>query len=445
MKAMTKSWSLLTTTCVGLALMFICAGCGGGGGLTPKYTVPDAELPVTGPSVAGSERLDRNVTALLKKWNVPGISVAIVKDGKLVLAKGYGYSDLEAKIPMQPDTMFRIGSTSKTLTAVAVLQLVEQGKLSLDAKFLDVLTDYSVTASGDPRLRIITIRMLLQHSGGWDRDVSGDPCSNQIEIAKELGVPSPASCADTIRYMMGRPLDFTPGTKWAYSNLGYCILGRVIEKVSGEKYDAYVNAHILKPAGIGDMYIGTSRQGRQGPRETKYYDYPGAPLVNSVFAGEGKVPLQYGGIEVQDSNGAWIGSPVDLVRFMSALDGSRTSSPLSPASIAEMTANPLIPGTGGSTWYGFGLFVGPSPDRWCHGGSLPGGQTQLCRDSNGYTYAILSNSRTDNPNVFAPEMESAVTDALGSDFGGSTTDLFSQFPSPEPAANTRAAAHAGAH
>jgi N-acyl-D-amino-acid deacylase len=431
-KAIMKKHSLAVGLCLGLALILNCTGCGGGGGSTPEYKLPDTELPITGPTVAGTEQLDRNITALLKKWNVPGIAVAVVKDGKLIMAKGYGYSDLEAGRPMQPDDMFRIGSTSKMLTAVAVMQLVEQGKVDLDAKFLEVLPQYSVTAGGDPRLKLITIRMLLQHSGGWDRNVSGDPFSKQVEIAKELGVTAPAGCSDTIRYMMGKPLDFAPGTKWAYSNVGYCILGRIIEKVSGENYESYVRRHILDPAGIRGGYIGTTRQGRQRPHEVKYYDYPGAPLADSVFPGEGKVPLQYGGLELQDAPGGWIVSTVDLLRFMSALDGSRTLSPVSRATLKQMQENPGLPGIGPSIWYGFGLYVGPSPDRWFHGGSFPGAQTQLCHDSTGYSYAVMSNSRTNNPDAFAPEMEAAVVSGLASGFVGSTADLFPQFVSPDP-------------
>lgn len=427
---------------LGLVLILVCAGCGGGGGSTPKYQVPDTNLPITGPTVAGTERLDNNVTALLKKWNVPGIAVAVIKDGKLIMAKGYGYSNLEAGIPMPPDAMFRIGSTSKMLTSVAIMQLVEQGKLDLDAKFLDILPQYAVTTGGDPRLRIITIRMLLQHSGGWDRNVSGDPASKQAEIAKALGVSSPATCSDTIRYMMGKPLDFAPGTKFAYSNLGFCILGRVIEKVSGENYESYVKKHILEPAGARGSYVGTAQQGRQGPHETKYYDYPGAHLANSVFPGEGKVPLQYGGLELVDACGGWIASTVDLLRFMSALDSSRATSPVSQATLTEMLANPGLPGTGSSWWYGFGVFVGPSSDRWYHGGSFPGTETQFCHDSNGYSYAIMSNSWTNDPARFAVELEAAVTDALASGFGGSTTDLFPQFPSPDPPANKAAVSNA---
>lgn len=425
----TRNWMV---SLLGLGLWLPCWSCGGTAPSGPTYSLPDSTLPITGPAVAGSEGLDRNMTALLRRWNVPGAVVAVATKGNLVFTKGYGYSNLEGRTPMQPDSLFRIGSTTKILTAVAVLQLVEQNRLNLDANFLDVLTDYAVPTGGDSRLHSITIRMLLQHSGGWDRNISGDPFARQIEIARELGVPSPATCPDMIRYMLAKPLDFNPGTGFAYSNLGYCILGRVVERVSGETYDTFVKTHILEPAAVQDMYIGTTRQGRQGAREVRYYDYPGAPLAHSVFAGEGMVPLQYGGLELQDSNGGWIGSSIDLLRVMAALDGSRTAPPLGQAMLAEMIANPGLPGLGNSTWYGFGLFVGPGPDKWYHGGSFPGAQGQLYRDSNVYTYAVISNSRTQYPEAFAPDMEAAVTGALAAGFLGSATDLFPLFPSLAP-------------
>lgn len=417
---------------LGLGLSLACSGCGGSVQSTPEYKVTERTLPISGQPVAGTERLDRNVTAVLNKWNVPGIAVAIVKDGRLIVAKGYGYSDLEARRAMDPDAMFRIGSTSKMLTSVAVQQLVEQGKISLDDKFLDLLPEYAA-ATGDSRLRLITVRMLLQHSGGWDRFASGDPFNKQVEIAKALNVPSPAGCSDTIRYMMDKPLDFQPGTRMAYSNLGYCILGRVIEKVSGESYESYVRTHVLAPAGVRGAYIGTAQQGHQGPREVRYYDFSGAPLAYSVFPGEGKVPLQYGGLELQDACGGWISSTVDLLRFASALDGSRSPALLGAPALTQMLADPGLPGMGPSQWYGFGVFVTPS--GWCHGGSFPGTQAQLCHTASGYSYAVMSNSRTKDPDGFAPEMENAVKDALGAESIGSNVDLFPQYPSPAPPAH----------
>lgn len=402
----------------------------------PVVFPEDAVVPSSGPAVSGVEAFDRGMSALLKKYNIPGASIAVARNGKLILARGYGYSDLEAKELMQPDSMFRIGSTSKILTSQAILQLKDQGKLSLDSKFLDVLTSYQIGSGGDSRLHEITIRNLLQHSGGWDRDKSGDPMGWQGTISNALRIPMPVTCPDVIRYMMDKPLDFSPGTKQVYSNLGYCILGQIVEKVSGEPYEIYVRDHVLAPMDVYAMSIGYSQSlSQRGPYEVKYYEYDGAPLVDSVFPGDGKVPNPYGGFDMLtiQAPGGWIGSAIDLTRIMTTVDGSRKAPLLLPETTAEWTKNPQIPSwfsSPDSNWYGMGIFVGPTPGTWYHGGAIPGAKSELLRDGSGYTWAILTNSMSSDPNGLSNDLDSTMIQAIGSGFAGSATDLYEQFPSP---------------
>lgn len=425
-----------------LALALLaCVGCGGGGRSdVPTTSVGqfypgDTVVPATGVAVPGVEPFDKNLTALLKKWNIPGASIAVAKNGKLILTRGYGYADFEAKQPMQPDSMFRIGSISKILAAQSILQLKDEGRLDLDAKFLNVLTEYQVTSGGDARLRNITIRNLLQHSGGWDRDRSGDPMGLQGSISRALHIPMPVMCPDVIRYMMGQPLDFTPGTRQVYSNFGYCILSQVIERVSGEPFEIYVRNHVLAPMDIHAMSIGYSRSlSQRGPHEVKYYEYNGAPMVDSVFPGDGKVPAPYGGFEILtiEASGGWIGSTVDLTRIMTAIDGSRGTPLLSPATTAEWTANPHLSSwlIDPDYWYGMGIFVGPTPGTWYHGGTIFGGKSQLLRDGNGYTWAIMTNSMSQDPGGLGNDLDVAMIQAIGAGVEGSATDLYPQYPSP---------------
>ena len=160
---------------------------------------------------------------------------------------------------MKADSLFRIASISKSFTAVAVLKLVEEGKLSLDAKAFPLLGIQPAVQSfvdPEPRLRQITVRQLLQHTGGWDRDQSFDPMFRSERIARANLTPPPASSVAVIRYMLSRQLDFDPGARHAYSNFGYCVLGRLIEKVTGQKYEAYVREKILAPIGIAVRIIG---------------------------------------------------------------------------------------------------------------------------------------------------------------------------------------------
>jgi len=412
-----------------------------GGGSTPKQTLPvfyagDTAVPVSGPNVAGVEPFDAGVSALLKRWNIPGATVAVAKNGQLILARGYGYADFEDKQLMQPDSMFRIGSNSKVLTSMAILHLKEQGLIDLDAKFLTILTQYQVTSGGDTRIRDITIRDLLRHSGGWDRDKTGDPMGWQGTISRGLGIPMPVLCPDVIRYMMGQPLDFAPGTKQVYSNLGFCILGRVIEKVSGEPYELYIRNHVLDPMDVHAMSIGYSHHlSERGPYEVKYYEYNGAPLVDSIFPGEGKVPANYGGFEILtlDSCGGWIGSAIDLTRAMTAIDGSRSGPFLLPATMAEFTADPGLPdwNTDPRYWYGLGIFVGPNPQTWYHGGSIEGTESLWLRDGNGYTWSIMTNSESQDPGKLSQDLDATMLQALGSGLSGSSTDLYPQFLSTD--------------
>ncbi len=415
------------------AFLSNCGGGNGGGGNPP----PPPEFPVSGPNVAGVTAYDNAIIPLLQRYNIPGAAVAVTKNGKLVLARGYGYSDRDTKTLMQPDAIFRIASISKPITAVAILHLVEQGRLSLDTPFLNILTQYTLPSNADPRLSTITIRNLVQHSGGWDRDSTHyDPMFDSVHIASALGVPAPATCSDVIQYMLGRPLDFDPGTKYVYSNFGYCVLGRVIERVTGQSYEVYVRDNVLAPMDIHAMRIGKSLADGRVTGEVKYHDYNGAPTVPSVFPSvTTPVPMPYGGfyLEAMDSHGGWIASAIDLTRFITAVDGARGTAFLSPASITAMTERPNIPSWQGSSyWYGLGIMYRPQTTggNWWHTGALSGTSTLLVRNYQGYTWAILMNSRPQNTTNFDTDVDQTMWTALGNGLEGSATDLYTQFPSP---------------
>lgn len=417
-----------------LFLFLVLAGCGGGSG-SSSGSNQDNNTPIsaTGPSVPGVGAYDDAITAFMRRWNIPGASVAVAKDGKLILARGYGYADRNAGTPAQPDSIYRIASISKTFTSAAILHLVEQGKLSLDDNFLDILTQYQLPPGADQRLRAVTIRNLLQHSGGWDA-TAYDPMFDSVKIANALHVPAPANADNIIRYMMGRQLDFAPGTSFHYSNFGYCILGRVIEKVTGQSYETYMRNEILAPMGIHAMRIGASLQSGRAPGEVYYHD---SSTMSSVFPGGGHVPTPYGGfyLEAMDSHGAWIASAIDLTRFTTAIDGHRGTALLSPASLQQMTARPTIPSWANTDyWYGLGVMYRTiDTGVWSHDGSLPGTSTLMVHSYNGYTWAILLNSRPSDgsQSQFGYDLWQTMYTALGAGLEGSPTDLYTQYPSPE--------------
>ncbi len=200
--------------------------------------------------VTAAEAFDREMESFMEARKIPGGSLAVVKNRRLVYARGYGWADREKQVSASATSLLRIASISKPITAVAVLKLVEEGKLALNARAFDIVRLPAILENGrapDERLKTITIRQLLQHTGGWDREKSFDPMFRSKLIAEKTRTPPPASAEAVIRYMLGQPLDFDPGTRYAYSNFGYCVLGRVIEQVSGLSYEKLVRTRILAP------------------------------------------------------------------------------------------------------------------------------------------------------------------------------------------------------
>ncbi len=356
------------------------------------------------------DSFDEEMTEFMGARNIPGGALAVSRNGRVVLARGYGYADVEAKELVRPTSLFRIASVSKPLTAVAVLRLLEQGEgdVTLDTRAFELL-DYephlAPDAQPDPRVRQITIRHLLRHTAGWDREQTFDPMGRPHTIARELGVTPPASQADIIRYMLGQPLQHDPGTKHAYSNFGYCVLGRIIEKLSGKTYEQYVQDEILRPLGITDMRIGRTLPDQRAPGEVRYYD-PGKGKNVMTPGEDDEVPRPDGGfhLEAMDSHGGWIASAVDLVRFACAFDDPESCPLLKPESIAEMFARPegeagFEPdGKPKAAYYGLGWSVRPKGEgkanHW-HGGGLAGTKSLLVRRHDGLNWAVVFNQSRD--------------------------------------------------
>ncbi len=350
---------------------------------------------------------DRRIVEFMKEHRVPGASVAVTDRGRVVFSRGYGYSDVAVREPVRTDSLFRIASISKPVTAVAILQWIERGRLSLDDKILEVL-DYEedIAAAGDKfdlRFRDITIRHLLEHRGGWDRGQSFDAMFQSVRFAEETGVEPPAGPAAVIRAMFSQKLDFAPGERYAYSNFGYCLLGRVIEKLSGQSYEEYVKAAVLKPIGVTAMRIGSTRDVR-AENEVRYYQ-PGSG--RSVFHEDlnEEVPWPYGAwfLEAMDSHGGWIAAATDIAKFAAAFDDPANCPILNEESIEWMFRRP--PGAAGhnddgsekETYYSLGWsnrVVAPGRFDRSHSGSLSGTATILIRRHDGRNLIALFNART---------------------------------------------------
>jgi N-acyl-D-amino-acid deacylase len=347
------------------------------------------------------------LASFIEEHAVPGMSVAIADRGQLVYSRGFGYADIAKRDPVTPHSLFRIASVSKPITGVAIMQLVEQGKLDLDAKVTEILDlSQGIRQAGeqfDPRWHQITVRHLLQHRGGWDRDVSFDAMFRSVSFAEQEGVRPPASPSTVIQAMLKVKLDFDPGQRYAYSNFGYCLLGRIIEKISQQEYETYVREHVLAKVGVAKMRIGASRLNGREENEVRYYQ-PGTGT--SVFASDlgTEVPWPYGGwyLEAMDAHGGWIASAEDLIRFATALDNAQSSPLLNETSIKQLFERPVgaagyeADGKEKEVYYSLGWsnrVVGPGAVSNWHTGSLNGTATVLIRRHDGMTMVALMNSR----------------------------------------------------
>ena len=391
-------------------------------------------LPTTGDAVETLAPLDAWMRQIMTEHKIPGGSLAVIKDGKLIYARGFGYADREAKTPVQPESLFRIASVSKPITAVAILKLAEQGKLKFDDKVLDYIDAEPFLPEGrkiDERWNQVTLAHCLAHTCGWDRGVSYDPMFQALRMSREMKVPLPIEPVHIIRYQRGMPLDFDPGSRYAYSNFGYSLLGRVIEKVSGRPYEAHVREEVFAPLGITAPRIGKSLAHERADGEVKYYvvnDGTGVAVTGPAGGNEDeKVPISYGSWrqETLDAHGGWIASTIDLAKFGAAIDlvdqGKATRGKLlSPASVKEMFSpridmkNPEGQVTG---QYGYGWMLKKHDDLGdysAHGGALACTAASLIHFQDGLNVAVLFNlgQAADGKTFLAREVESGLLSAI---------------------------------
>jgi CubicO group peptidase (beta-lactamase class C family) len=370
-----------------------------------------AGLQVTGTAPKALAPYDELMTQFMREHKPPGAALAVAHRGRLVYARGFGHADVEKQEPVQPTSLFRIASLSKPFTAAAVMHLIEKHKLKFDDPVFPLLKLEAHLGPGDrvdPRLHAIRVHHCLQHTAGWDRDKSFDPMSAETaeRVAKALKVHLPVHPKQIIQYTMAKPLDFTPGSAYAYSNFGYCVLGRVIEAVSGQPYHQYVTREILAPVGIRHMRLGKNLLPDRAPGEVRYYDSERGTgrAISGPHIGK-PVPRPYGVecIETMDANGGWIASAVDLLRFAVALDDVKKCRILNEAGIRTMLAPPAgavgheSNGKPKPQYYACGWEVRPAEaqagrfTKW-HGGMLAGTSTLLVCRSDGIDWACLFNS-----------------------------------------------------
>ncbi|MEU9506063.1 serine hydrolase domain-containing protein [Micromonospora sp. NPDC048170] len=385
-------------------------------------TATAATVETSGVAPAALAGFDNVLKTYVTERGISCAQLAITKNGRLVLARGYRYATGGTTVPaVSPTSLFRIASLSKHVTATAVLRLAQDGVLNLDAPVAPLL---GLSIATDPRLANVTVRRLLHHTGGWDRDLSGDYLYLDHTISGSLGVPLPISQDHIIRYASSRPLDFAPGTRYAYSNYGYLLLGRIVEKVSGTSYESYVKQKLLAPVGITRMRLGRTLRAEAAPTEVVYDSQYTSRTVTD--ASGTVVPTPYGGFSMANRGpgGGWLASAVDLVRFARVFDAAGPV--LNATSIAGMFAKPETGVTESGSWYGAGWWVRQvtgNLNTW-HDGSLPGTYTYLARLQNGFTYAALFNRREEAGSLDFNVLSPRINAEIGKVTSWPTTDLF---------------------
>jgi D-alanyl-D-alanine carboxypeptidase len=350
-----------------LLILFALISCNKSTDETPTPPPPSVQTDIT--------TIDNNLTAFMSKYNIPGASLSVSKNGKLVYSKGYGIADKSTGEKVTTSHRFRLASVSKTYTGAAINKLAQDGKLSLDDKVFGengiLGTEYG-TPPYNENVSNMTVRHLLNNtSGSWGGATGGDvidynPAFNTQEFL------------DWVLNTRTNPK--APGTFYDYSNVGFWIAGRVVEKVSGKSYINYVKQELLAGTGVTQTDIAGKTESEKKTNEVKYYGQGNdAQYVYNIA------------FPRRDSDGGIIASSTELLKFVTAIDGF-TSRPdvLNSATISEFTSAPSFnPG------YACGIGMWGAEKIWYNYGSLPGTRSGFMRHDNGMCVALILNSRVD--------------------------------------------------
>ena len=328
------------------------------------------------------------VADFMKAGNIPGLSIAIAIKGKPAYVEAFGVADRETGEAATPQHRFRIASISKTITATGIFTLIEAGKLKLDAYVFgpdSVLgADYPTPPSLQSLMKPdasrsfneqITIEHLLTHTTGTWPHGPPDPLRRNPEMTPGKLI------AWTLEHM---PLTSAPGQTFAYSNFGYVILGRVIEKLTGQAYAQYIQDNILKRCGITGMQMAKNNLAERAANEVKYYGGTYDPYKRDVVR--------------LDSCGGWIGTPSDLTAFFVHIDGFKDTEQL----LSDDTLRVMTTPSAANPRYAKGLFIDrrEGRDNWWHTGLIDGTTTVSVRTGGDFCWSAFANAGGGGPNDF---------------------------------------------
>ena len=321
-------------------------------------------LLLTLSAAVQADGVDDYVKAQMERQHIPGISIVVIKDQKIIKSMGYGLANVELNVAATPETVYKIGSVSKQFIATGILLLVQDGKISLDdnvSKFLDGTPD---------TWKPITIRHLLTHTSGIVREAPGfDPLKIQND-------------ADVIKTAYSLPLRFTPGEKWEYCNVGYFTLAEIINKVSGKPWPDFLHERVFAPLGMNSTR--TTSMTELVTNRANGYSWRDGRFQNSAI---------YFALR---PSGAFLSTVQDLAKWEAALEaGTILKKPT-----LDQAWTPVKLNNGNTHPYGFGWDLAPvaGHKQINHGGSLPGFRAQLTRFvDDKLTVVVLTNG--DNANA----------------------------------------------
>jgi len=311
-----------------------------------------------------ADKVDDYVKAEMRKQRIPGLSLAVVKEGKIIKAEGYGLANVEHNIPARPETVFKIGSVSKQFIATGIMLLVQEGKIGLDDKVGKYLDGTPESWNG------ITIRHLLTHTSGIVREGPGfDPFKDQKDF-------------DVIKTAYTSPLRFAPGEKYEYCNVGYFSLAEIISRVSGKPWGDFMNERVFAPLGM--TATRPTSYSAIVPNRADGYEWKNDKMQNAV---------EY--IAVRPS-GAFLSNVLDLAKWDAAL---YTDAILKQATREQMWT-PVKLNSGAAYPYGLGWQLDSlgNHKQIHHGGSLPGFRSQFSRlPDDKLSIIVLTNCDNANP------------------------------------------------
>jgi D-alanyl-D-alanine carboxypeptidase len=327
--------------------------------------------------ITGIASIDQNVAFFMNQYNIPSLSIAITLNEKLVYAQAYGQADVENNKAATTQNLFRVAALSQQITSAAIMKLMDQGKINMSDKVFGpgaILGTTFGTKAYTAWITNITVGELLHHTcGGW--------ANNDATYPDPMFTNPTLTAQQLISWTLDNiPLINPPGTSYGYSNFDYCILGRVIEKITGMTYAQAAQSLVLQPSGISDMLIAGNTLAQRVPAEVKYYGQ------------SGEDPYGFN-ITRMDAHSGWIASATDMAKFLVHVDGQSPETILSPNALSVMTT-----GSTANPNYACGWLLDGS--SWYHPGGLPGtGSDQTVSVAYGnFNFVILTNSRSLDPN-----------------------------------------------